>query len=212
MPISSTHSLSDVSTGAGRFLFLRKFLRHGTQVASITPSSRSMAQALCQHIEPERRQTILELGAGAGAVTTVAAKRMHPHSTLLAVEMDRDFTQILHRRCPEAYVIEADAAMTCARLQILGINQVDLIISGLPIPSLPQKVNQQIFQCIEQIIGEGYFSQLTVIPWVYLDLYRRLFHEVSFRPVWWNIPCGGVYHCRHLRADFLRNLPGKSHL
>jgi phospholipid N-methyltransferase len=179
-------------------------------VASVAPSSRSLAAALCHHIEPERHQTILELGAGAGAVTTLAAERMHPHSTLLALEMDSDFAQILRRRCPEAQVIEADAATTCARLQVLGVHQVDLIISGLPIPSLPQKVNQQLFQCVGQIIGEGYFSQLTVMPWVYMGLYRRLFYEVSFKPVWWNIPCGGVYHCRHLRPDFLRKLPRKN--
>jgi phospholipid N-methyltransferase len=209
MPTSSTRSLSSESRNPGRFLFLRKFLRHGTQIASVAPSSRFLAQALCQHIKPERRQTILELGAGTGAVTTVAAECKHPHSTLLAVEMDGDFAQILRRCCPEAYVIESDAATTCARLQTLGIHQVDLIISGLPIPSLPQKVNQQLFQCIGQIIGEGYFSQLTVMPWVYLGLYRRLFYEVSFRPVWWNIPCAGVYHCRQLRPNFSYNLPGK---
>src|SRR5262245_54391412 len=119
MPTSSTHSLSTESPG--RFLFLQKFLQHGTRVASVTPSSRFLAQALCHHIIPERRQTILELGAGTGAVTTFALERMHPHSTLLAVEMDGDFAQILRRRCPEAYVIEADAATTCARLQTLGV-------------------------------------------------------------------------------------------
>jgi phospholipid N-methyltransferase len=142
-------------------------------------------------------------------VTTVALERLHPRSTLLAVEMDSDFARILRRRCPEAYVIEADAATTCQRLQVLGIERVDVIISGLPIPSLPARVNQQIFACVQQVADASYFSQLTVMPWVYQGFYRRLFHEVTFVPVWWNIPCGGVYHCRGLRDNFADHLSRK---
>lgn len=192
-----------------KFLFLRKFLRHGTQVASVAPSSHRLALALCQYIDSTRPQTILELGAGTGAVTAVAIERMHPNSTLLALELDPDFAYLLRRRCPEAYVIETDAVGTCQRLANLGIEQVDVVISGLPVPSLPRQVNQQVFECFQQVGAEGYFSQLTVIPWVYLDLYRRLFHEVTFVPVWGNIPPGGVYHCRRLHARFIDFLPGK---
>jgi phosphatidylethanolamine/phosphatidyl-N-methylethanolamine N-methyltransferase len=134
---------------------------------------------------------------------------MHRHSTLLAVELDAEFAQILSNRCPGAYVMRADASTTYARLQALGIDQVDVVISGLPIPSLPRWVNQQVFRCIQEVASEGVFSQLTVMPWVYQGLYRRLFHEVTFTPVWWNIPCGGVYHCRHLRHTFSDDLPGK---
>lgn len=192
-----------------RFLFLRKFLRHGTRVASIAPSSRHLALAICQHIDPARPQTILELGAGDGAVTTVALERMNPASTLLAVELDPDFGQILRRRCPQAHLIQANAASMCSQLQTRSIDQVDLVISGLPIPSLPHSVNLQIFTCFRQVVADGYFSQLTIFPWLFLGLYRRLFYEVSFTPVWWNIPCGGVYHCRRLREEFSDALPGK---
>jgi phosphatidylethanolamine/phosphatidyl-N-methylethanolamine N-methyltransferase len=192
-----------------KFLFLQKFLRYGTRIASVAPSSRRLARALCRHIDPLHPQTILELGAGTGAVTTVAIERMHPESTLLAVELDPDFAHILRRRCPQAHIIEADAAVTCQRLNTLGIGRVDLVISGLPVPSLPRSVNQQIFGCVKQVAHESTFSQLTVMPWVYLGLYRRLFHEVTFVPVWWNIPSGGVYHCRRLRHNFAHHLPGK---
>lgn len=202
-------SLTSNSGRQNKFLFLQKFLRHGTRVASVAPSSRRLALALCQHIDSTCPQTILELGAGTGAVTALAIERMHPDSTLLALEFDPDFARLLRRRCPEAHVIEADAAATCQRLTALGIVEVEVIISGLPVPSLPRSVNQQVFECVRQMAGNGYFSQLTVMPWVYLGLYRRLFHEVTFMPVWWNIPCGGVYHCRWLRDNFIDFLPGK---
>lgn len=209
MSASSVSSFQSHPGGPKRWLFLQKFLRHGTRVASVAPSSRTLALALCQPIDATRPQTILELGAGTGAVTSVALERMHRHSTLLALEMDPEFVGILNQRCPGAYVIQADAATTYTRLQGLGIDRVDVVISGLPVPSLPQRVNQQVFSCIQEVASEGVFSQLTVMPWVYMGLYRRLFHEVTFMPVWWNIPSGGVYHCRRLRHTFIDNLPGK---
>src|SRR5262245_9779830 len=145
MSMSSASPFQSNSPKTNRFLFLRKFLRHGTRIASIAPSSRALALALCQYIDPTHPQTILELGAGTGAVTTVALERMHPHSTLIAIEMDSDFAQILADRCPRAYTIRADASTASIRLQALGIDQVDVVISGLPTPSLPRPVNQQIF-------------------------------------------------------------------
>lgn len=192
---------------ADPLLFLRKFVRHGVQVASIAPSSRSLAAALCRQIDPNQPQIILELGAGTGAVTQVALARMHPFSHLVAVEKDPDFVRILRHRCPRAEVIEADAAQTSERLFKLGIHRVDVVISGLPIPSLPRRVNQQIFACIRDVAYKSAFSQLTVMPWVYYRLYSGLFHEVNFMPVWQNLPPGGVYHCRRLRADFAKALP-----
>lgn len=190
------------------FLFLRKFMRQGVQVASVAPSSRNLALALCQHIDLTRPQSILELGAGTGAVTMIALERMHPQSTLLAVEKDADFAHILRYRCPQAQVLETDAAVVNEQLHNMGIHQVDVIISGLPIPSLPYDVNYQVFNCVRALAPQGYFSQLTVMPWVYQRLYRGLFHEVSFTPVWRNIPPGGVYHCRQLRDNFADALPG----
>ncbi|NJN97149.1 MAG: ribose ABC transporter permease [Anaerolineales bacterium] len=209
MSASSVSPIQAKPDSSSRFLFLQKFLRHGTRVASVAPSSRALASALCYHIDPARPQTILELGAGTGAVTTVALERMHRHSTLIALEMDPDFVQIVSNRCPGAYVIQANAATAYQYLQALGVDRVDVIISGLPTPSLPREVNQQIFTCIQEVATAGIFSQLTVMPWVYLRLYRRLFHQVSFTPVWWNIPSGGVYHCRRLREDFAAHLPQK---
>lgn len=197
------------SENSGSFPFLRKFFRYGVQAASAAPSSRRLALALCRQIDPTRPQMILELGAGTGAVTTVAVEHMHPQSDLLAVELNPDFAQVLRRRCPQAYVIEANVSTVCARLRALGLSQIDVVISELPIPSLPRSINQQVFTCLQQFADKATFSQLAVMPWVYLGLYRRLFHDVTFTPVWWNIPSGGVYHCRRLRDDFSARLPGK---
>jgi phospholipid N-methyltransferase len=191
-------------------LFFRKFLRHGTRVASVAPSSRSLARAMCAHVDADRPQTILELGAGTGPVTEEVARQMHPDSRLLAVEIDRDFADMLQRRCPRAEVICCDARDLADELAARDVDTIDLVLSGLPTPSLPRAVNEPVLACVERWAPDAIFSQLTVMPWVYQRMYRRLFHDVRFTLVPANLPPGGVYHCRGLRATWNEHVPGKA--
>lgn len=193
----------------GPWLFLRKFLRHGTRVASVMPSSRYLASAMCKLVRADQPQVILELGAGTGAVTKVALQRKHPDSQLLAVELDPDFSAVLAKDCPGAVALCCDVAELRDRLPAMGIHKVDLVLSGLPTPSLPKFVNEAVMSCFEQFAADAAFSQLTVMPLVYKPLYQRLFEQVDFQFVPLNFPSGGVYHCRRLRSDWREHLPGK---
>lgn len=189
-------------------LFLRKFLRHGRRVASFAPSSRPLATMMCRHVSPDRPQTIVELGAGTGAVTAVSAARMHPDSRLIAVEIDRHFCQVLRRRCPRAEVIAADVADLPRRLDALGVERFDLLLNGLPTPSLPRSLNRVVLDTFRERGPDALFCQLTVMPWVYKPTYERLFTDVRFQLVMRNVPPGGVYFCRGLRPDYADHLPG----
>ena len=189
-------------------LFLRKFLRHGTRVASFTPSSRSLAAAMCGAIDSNRPQTIVEVGAGTGAVTDAALGRMHPYSRLVAIEIDSDFADILRARCPQALTVCGNVRDIDAQLDALGVDHIDVLLSGLPVPSLPRLLNGALFKCLAERGREAVFSQLTLMPWVYWRMYERLFEQVDFRLVVGNLPPGGVYHCRRLRADYADHLPG----
>jgi hypothetical protein len=97
-----------------RLLFLRKFLRDGRRVASVAPSSRSLARAATRCVDPSTPQVIVEVGAGTGSVTECALDRCHPRSRLLAIEL---FTSIggFFRRL---IVAVGEAART-------GLDQID---------------------------------------------------------------------------------------
>jgi len=191
-------------------LFIRKFLRHGDRVASIAPSSRALAAAFAGCIDPSKPQTILELGAGTGAVTAAALRRMHPQSRLFAVEIDATFVEHLRVACPAATVLHADVCHADGLLRDLGINKVDVILNGLPTPSLPYPINRAVFDCIARVGQQALCAQLTVMPLVYRALYRRLFEQVQFKLVMANLPPGGVYFCRGLKPDYAENLPKKN--
>jgi len=160
-----------------RLLFARKFLRYGTRVASIAPSSKWLATAMCRAIDPDRPQVIVELGAGTGPVTEVIEKLMHPESTLVVNEIDPDFCRVLRKRFPNARVVEGDAAKLHEALADLP--PVDVIMSGLPTPSLPEEVREGVMDWVRSQ-PQAIYSQLTVIPWVFMKTYRRFFEDVDF--------------------------------
>ncbi len=182
-----------------RMLFVRKFLRHGTRVASFSPSSASLAAAMCRHVRSDRPQTIVELGAGTGAVTATACRKMHPGSRLIALEIDPDFCAILQQRFPAATVVCANIAYLDATLELLNIQNIDVVLSGLPTPSLPRPLVTSMLKCLSKRAENGWISQLTVMPYVYRGMYRKLFEHVDFDLVIKNLPPGGVYHCRQFR-------------
>lgn len=189
------------------FLFLRKFMKHGTRVASVSPSSKALAKAMCAHIDPEQPQTIVELGAGTGAITRIAAAKMHPESRLISVEIDPQFCEVMRKDVPAAEVLCADVRHLAEKLQECELENVDLMLSGLPMPSMPASVNVPALEIYRQFAPEAIYSQLTVMPWIYQNFYRRLFEDVQFDLVMKNIPPGGVYHCRGLKDDYRNHLP-----
>jgi len=195
-------------SAAEHWLFLRKFLEQGKRVASFSPSSRALAEAMCRHLDPARPQTIVELGAGSGAVTAIAALRMHPESRLLAIERDADFAgHLARRRLPGVEVLHGDVRELATITASRGYEPVDVFMSGLPTPSLPGQVIHPVFDALAAGPAETVFSQLTVMPWVYKPFYRRLFERVTFECVPRNLPPGGVYHCTALRRDYAQHLP-----
>lgn len=196
------------SDGPGRVaraaIFAGKFFRHGRRVASIAPSSPLMSKALAGDVDPTRRQTIVELGAGTGCVTRAIAKRMHPESRLVALELDRQLAGITHQRCPRAEVHCADAGDLAALLADAGVDRMDVLVNCLPTPSLPARVNQAIYDAADARMTELRVRQLTEMPLLYWRAYRRLFEHVRFVPVPLNIPPSGVFVLRGLKPGYTR--------
>jgi phosphatidylethanolamine/phosphatidyl-N-methylethanolamine N-methyltransferase len=208
MPRMTMAATETESIKPEKLLFLRKFIKHGKRVASFAPSSRALARAMCVPVDPAMPQVIIELGAGTGAVTREISRRMHPESRLIAIEIDAGFARHLRHAVPRAEVVVADVTDLPQTLASIGVNRFDLLLSGLPTPSLPKSLNMVVLQTLAAVSPSATFSQLTIMPWVYKPTYVRLFEEVRFNLVIKNAPPGGVYHCRNLRADWHENVPG----
>ena len=182
------------------WLMFRKFVKHGTSIASFTPSSRFLARMICKGIDYDKAQCIVELGAGTGPVTTELFRRARPGTRLVIVELDPDFCKRLRAKFPDADIVEGDAGRMDELLKERGIESVDHVISGLPLPSFPAPLRDSILASAARTLGpDGTFRQLTNMPYVYWKLYKKYFKEVRFKLVPLNLPPAGVYVCRGYR-------------
>ncbi|MCH2152760.1 MAG: hypothetical protein MK089_05410 [Phycisphaerales bacterium] len=195
-----------------RSVWVRKFLRHGTKIASLTPSSKWLCSAMLRDLDPTRPQVILELGSGTGPLTEMISRRMHPESTFLSVEVDKELHEIAASRCPDTDIAHASVEFLPDLLADRNLDQIDLFLSCLPTPSLPQPINKVVFETWKRMNTNGVFTQITQIPWWFMPLYKRTFRTVTMDLVMLNPPPGGVYHCSDLYEDFdsAVRLPGKA--
>ncbi|AMV39433.1 methyltransferase domain-containing protein [Planctomyces sp. SH-PL62] len=186
-------------------LFLGKFLRQGTAIASLAPSSRWLARATLRGIDWDRPNLVVELGAGTGPITRALAERTAGRSRALIVERDPDFAAILRDRYGDHLdleVVRGDVRDLADMLRDRGIEQVDHILSGLPTPSLPKDLQTSLFRVVRRALKpEGSFNQITEMPLVYRGLYRRFFEDVRFVFEPRNIPPAGVYLCRRIKPE-----------
>lgn len=184
-------------------LFLGKFLRHGTAIASLAPSSRWLARTTVGNVAWDRARVVVELGAGTGPITRVLVEKAPPECRLVVLERDPDFAKILRERYsdrPNCDVVEGDVRDLAAIMAERGIARADYVISGLPVPSFPKDLQRDLFRQVKQLLApEGTFNQITEMPWVYWRFYRRFFDEVSFVFEPRNLPPAGAYFCRGVK-------------
>ena len=184
-------------------LFFGKFLRHGTKIASLAPSSPWLSRATVGNVDWARASVVVELGAGTGPITKVIAGRAGPETRVVVLERDSDFAAILRDRfahLPNFDVIEGDVRDLSAMLAERGIGRVDHVISGLPVPSFPKELQLALFRVVRDVLDSGgTYNQITEIPWVYQGLYRRFFDEVRFVFEPRNFPPAGAYYCRRAK-------------
>jgi len=185
-------------------LFFGKFLRHGTKIASLAPSSPWLSRATIRNVDWANARAVVELGAGTGPITKAIAERAHPDCRVVVMERDHDFAQILKERFgdrPNFEVIEADCRDLAAILAERGIGRVDAVVSGLPVPSFPKDLQADLFRAIRDVLAPGgTYSQITEMALVYMGLYKRYFDEVRFVFEPRNLPPAGAYHCRGIKT------------
>jgi len=186
-------------------LFLGKFLRHGTAIASLAPSSHWLARATARNIDWSRPQTVVELGAGTGPLTRELVERAGGRGRLLIIERDPDFLRLLRERfdgLPNLELIDGDVRDLAALLADRGVDRVDHIVSGLPVPSFSKALQISLIRDVRALLKpEGTFNQITEMPWIYQRFYRRFFDDVKFVFEPRNLPPAGVYYCRGPKAQ-----------
>lgn len=174
--------------------FMRRWLSNPRQVGSVAPSSRRLAAAMVGAIPWERTRTVVELGAGTGAITEQILRSKPEESRFLAFERDQGFRQMLLERFPTVPVF-SDAKSLSAVLWGSGISAVDAVVSGIPFALLSGLEREQLLDEIERVLAPGgTFVAFQYSPQMYPAL-RKRFASVTVRLVVANLPPAFVYGC-----------------
>lgn len=182
------------------WLYFKTFLRERRAVASAAPSSQATARRIVRGLTFPPNGTLVELGAGTGAITAELLRANAGRCRVVAVERDAAFCARLRQRCPEAEVVEADALDFEALLDRRDVKQVDHVICGLPLNWLPRRQGAELLAAISRRLRHGgTLRQLTHLPWRPNPLLPHYFQEIETHVVWRNFPPAGFQICRYAR-------------
>lgn len=163
---------------------------------TITPSSKRLIRRLLAPIDFSDARCIVELGPGNGCVTRSLLKRMHPDCTLICFEVNSDFvSQLNSLNDPRLHVYNACASSIREVLDQLDVDQVDHIVSSLPLALIDDDVVMNILTSVKSNLRDGgRFLQYQYSLKNYSDL-TPMFKHVKLKFTLRNMPPAFVYEC-----------------
>lgn len=155
-----------------RLLFLQKLFRQPTTNASITPSSRYLARAMIKGIDFSHVRTIVEFGPGTGVFTKAIIKKAHPECSILCIEYEEAYVELLNRDFGKRIIIEHGSVLDIEQiLHKHNIARPDLIISWLPF----SVYTVELMKTLETYINKWtIFRWFSYTPHQFRDIYKEL--------------------------------------
>ncbi len=135
--------------------FFGQYVLKPRAVGAVSPSSPSLARKMLKWIDWPNVGTVVEYGPGTGAFTKHILSRMHPGTRFLAIEVNPNFISILSRRYPEVRVYQDSVENVQPICRQEGIDEVDVIISGLPWASFRKKDQAKYLRAMMGVLRPG---------------------------------------------------------
>lgn len=184
-------------------------------IASIAPSSRHLARAMLEGLPINRVRTVVELGAGTGAITRVLLETLPPQATLLAFEINPEFIGYIQKSFsdPRLVLLNAHAEDLGQELRRLGHQRVDAVVSSLSLRFMPDHRQRVLQDVLSPFMDEA--SVYTQYQYVHgvrfengkihrhssLPFLRQYFASIQCRTIWRNLPPAQVFTCRERFHD-----------
>ena len=175
--------------------FLNTFFNERKQVGAVAPSSSFLVRKMCNQIDFKTAKVILELGPGTGVFTTELLKRARKDTKIILIELNTTFFDILKDKFHDdrLIILNRSADEIDAILKEYKINQLDAILSSLPLTIIPDRIKKKIIIHAYNFLKEGgVYTQ-----YQYSLNARKLIEtkfgklKISFVPI--NVPPAFVY-------------------
>jgi len=140
----------------GHLLFLRGFLKHPREVASVVPSSRFVEQRIVKLAAVRAATSIVELGPGTGGTTRAILRSMPKDGRLLSVEVNPVFHALLRGLEDPRFNVHLGSAEELRELLArYGMPAPQAIISGIPFSTMSRSVACRILNAIAEVLPTG---------------------------------------------------------
>lgn len=164
-----------------------ELVRHPKTISAIAPSSKGLARKMASEINASTGR-VVEIGAGTGVLThQILAAGVKPED-LTIVEMNPKFCTALKAQFPDCNVLEMDAQA----LGELPLENVGMVVSGLPLLSIPEPVQHNIIKgAFALMVAGGKYVQFTYGPKPPIAPEVREANALTWRTlgkVWLNLP------------------------
>jgi phosphatidylethanolamine/phosphatidyl-N-methylethanolamine N-methyltransferase len=209
-------SLADVMKGIQSFkTFALEAASDFQNIASVAPSSRHLARAMLDGLPVNEARTVVELGAGTGAITQVLLETLPPQATLLAFEINPEFISYMEKRFSDPRLVLLNAPAECLgdELRQRGLTRIDAVVSSLSLRFMPDHRQRILQEALAPFMDEkSVYSQYQYVHGMRLEkgkilrhsslpFLRQYFGSIQCRTIWRNLPPARVFTCRQRFRD-----------
>jgi phosphatidylethanolamine/phosphatidyl-N-methylethanolamine N-methyltransferase len=175
------------------FLFVRSLLPNPRAMGALAPSSPKLSQLIASLVDPAD-SSVLEIGAGTGAVTrALLARNVHP-DRLIIIERDPSLAAFLRHEFPGVRVRCGEAVHLCRILSHESVGCVDTVVSSLPLRNLTRLDRiRNVRAMINALTYEGQLIQYTYLAGCPIPSRRLGLEAERLGRVWLNLPPASVW-------------------
>jgi phosphatidylethanolamine/phosphatidyl-N-methylethanolamine N-methyltransferase len=186
-------------------VFLSRALRNQARVGAIVPTSNAVARQIAGLVAPDPWLTVVELGAGTGAISAAVGPRLGLGARHIAVEREPELLAVLTHTAPWAERVNCDVRELCGKLSELDVQRADVILSSLPWGNFTAEAQRAMLGQVTRLLAKnGVFAAIAYRPTRLAPRSRafRVALRASFGEVvptatmWANLPPARLYVCR----------------
>lgn len=176
--------------------FALGYLRHPRRVGAIAPASKALAHAILQEVMRSAPGTLIEVGAGTGAITRALLPALTQAERFMVIERDPGFAQLLRKHFPDLEVLN----LCATRLDALDIEArcPVTVVSSLPLLSMTRDEARSCVDAMVALIESRPGSRL--IQYTYASPHLRPFKDIPVgwrwrraTTIWANLPPATVW-------------------
>lgn len=159
------------------------------RVASVSPTSAHAIDKMLKDIDFAHIDTMVEYGPGDGVITREILRRLKPGAKLFAIEANKPFANHLSSTDDNRLtVIHGSAEDVNDMLATYGVEEVDIVLSGIPFSLIRYRTRIKIISGTQTILKpSGVF--LVYQASIQLNgLLKKYFRQVDVQYAWKNIP------------------------